>query len=220
MMGTHESRLRVFYAKHFKTPPKQARSRSVVDAIVTAALERFGKVDFALTDIAARAGVGVSSIYDYFASRDDLYAGVLAKATENHLAAFEQLLEANSRASLSQLFVNLFDKGIDIYVKDPRMPRAAMRIAHSLELMPMLIASRHLSAAALARMLRNRNDVRDLDLDAASTVIAHAGMGVMMAMMWQKEEAIPHEDLRAAWTAMFTTFVAKSATPEKEAEHE
>lgn len=35
-----------------------------------------------LNDIAARAGVGVGSLYDYFADRDSVLSGLAAKVTE------------------------------------------------------------------------------------------------------------------------------------------
>ncbi len=60
--------------------PLQARSRETVERILAAARELIleGGVDAATTTaIAARAGVGASSLYRFFADRDELFARLL-----------------------------------------------------------------------------------------------------------------------------------------------
>lgn len=65
--------------------PRQARSRETVERVLAAARELIleGGVDAATTTaIAARAGVGPSSLYRFFADRDELFSRLLEAEIE------------------------------------------------------------------------------------------------------------------------------------------
>lgn len=71
--------------------PRQARSRDTVDAILRAAAQVFAAQGYAGTTtnhIAARAGVSIGSLYEYFPSKDAL----LVALTEAHIAEGETIL--------------------------------------------------------------------------------------------------------------------------------
>jgi AcrR family transcriptional regulator len=78
---------------HQRRQPLQARSRETVERILAAARELIveGGVDTATTTaIAARAGVGPSSLYRFFADRDELFSRLL----EGEVEAIERSAEA------------------------------------------------------------------------------------------------------------------------------
>lgn len=71
--------------------PRQARSRDTVHAILRAAAQVFAAQGYAGTTtnhIAARAGVSIGSLYEYFPSKDAL----LVALTEAHIAEGEAIL--------------------------------------------------------------------------------------------------------------------------------
>jgi len=72
--------------------PRQARSRDTVDVILRAAAQVFATRGYAATTtnhIAARAGVSIGSLYEYFPSKDALLVALM----EAHLAEGESILE-------------------------------------------------------------------------------------------------------------------------------
>jgi AcrR family transcriptional regulator len=75
--------------------PRQARSRAVVDAIVQATVElaaERGLENVSTDHIAARAGVSVGSVYQYFASKHVAIAEAIGRrAREGHDAMVAQL---------------------------------------------------------------------------------------------------------------------------------
>jgi AcrR family transcriptional regulator len=88
---------------------KQQRSRDRRDRIVAAATRLFGRRGIAatsLTDVAKRAGVPLSSLYDYFEDKSDLVAAV---PEENYSALYAQLTAAGAptdpRRQLRAIFV-------------------------------------------------------------------------------------------------------------------
>jgi AcrR family transcriptional regulator len=81
--------------------PRQVRSRTTVDAILRAAAQVFAGRGYAATTtnhIAARAGVSIGSLYEYFPGKDALLVALM----EAHLAEGEAILEsAGAEAMLS-----------------------------------------------------------------------------------------------------------------------
>src|SRR6185503_5836886 len=72
--------------------PRQDRSRATVDAILGAAAQVFAGRGYAATTtnhIAARAGVSIGSLYEYFPSKDALLVALM----EAHLGEGEAILE-------------------------------------------------------------------------------------------------------------------------------
>ena len=81
--------------------PRQARSRTTVDAIVRAAAQVFAARGYAATStnhIAARAGVSIGSLYEYFPSKDALLVALM----EAHLAEGEAILERAAAEAMAE----------------------------------------------------------------------------------------------------------------------
>jgi AcrR family transcriptional regulator len=70
--------------------PRQTRSAATVEAILEAAfqvLEADGAAGLNTNAVAARAGVSVGSIYQYFGNKDDILAGLARREAESARAA-------------------------------------------------------------------------------------------------------------------------------------
>lgn len=197
---TRSSRIDALYDAYLRKRPRQSRSRSVVEAILIAAVEGVtrGESEDSLTvqQVAERAGIGIGSLYDYFRDRQSLMAGMAAKVTEDNLVAFEALLARTTTMALRESVELVVDHAFATYAKDPRFPRAVLRIAHNIGLMPTLAASQTAFARALADMLRQRSDVRVTDVDTSAYVLTNAIMGVMHTLVWSDEPAIARDVLR------------------------
>lgn len=89
--------------------PAQARSAETVAAIVEAAariLEDKGFRGYNTNDVAARAGVSIGSLYQYFPNKDAITKALLRRETEPLGAALEQVGDAPSLAEGLQRFVH------------------------------------------------------------------------------------------------------------------
>jgi AcrR family transcriptional regulator len=89
--------------------PQQERSRALYDAILVAAaelLERDGPA-FTLADVAARAGVGSGSLYQYFPDRAALIGALIDRQLAADRAKIDSFLHASDAgpASLPELLV-------------------------------------------------------------------------------------------------------------------
>lgn len=205
-------RLAAFYEKHLRKRPQQSRSRSVVEAILIAALEGMVRTgdEEALTvqDVAQRAGVGIGSLYDYFRDRESLLAVVAAKVTEDNLKAFEALLARTGEMSLRDAVAAIVDFALDTYLKDPRVPRSVLRIATGLGLMSMLAEGQRIFSDQLAAELEKRQDVHVRDIRHAAYVCTQSVMGLVQARIWEESPTTTLEEARGAMIDMVTVYLS------------
>src|SRR6185295_9713900 len=116
-------------------------------------------------DVAERAGVGIGSVYDYFADRDRLLAGALAKATEENLVRFEEALVRVRAMPLRDAVGTIFDVAVEAYLDNKDLTRAYVRLANSNDLFPVLVRSQDAVAQQIAADFSRRDDVVMKDQD-------------------------------------------------------
>jgi AcrR family transcriptional regulator len=78
--------------------PTQKRSLETVDSILQAArrlLEREGPPAFTTNKIAAEAGVGVGTVYDYFADKDEVAMALVDRLSQEEIEAVAKEIEAD-----------------------------------------------------------------------------------------------------------------------------
>lgn len=210
------SPIHALYDAYLRKRPKQSRSRTVVEAILTAAGDVITRSDddeesLTVQQVAERAGIGIGSLYDYFGDRKSLMAGLAAKVTEENLRAFEELLRRCETLALEQAVALVIGHAFDTYTKNKKVPRAVLRIAHRIGLMPTLAESQAEFARALGAMLRRRKDVHVKDVDATAYVMTNAVMGVVHTLIWSDAVAFSSEALREALTVMCLDHLRASA---------
>jgi AcrR family transcriptional regulator len=151
--------------------PKQARSSATVAAVLEAAAEAFreGGLDGAnVNRIAARAGVSVGSLYQYFPSKEAILVALLQRHTEGALERVGEALERGRDAPLADAVRAVVSVLIEVHVSpiDRALARELDRIGR-LEEMERAIDAR--AGTAVAAFLRERAaeiTVRDPELTA------------------------------------------------------
>lgn len=92
--------------------PKQARSRELVDRVLTAAGELFAERGYAATNtnlIAEHADVSVGSLYQFFASKDEILAALQEDWTARLGAALDERLRADLAAGQAETIEHVLD---------------------------------------------------------------------------------------------------------------
>ena len=100
-----------------------------MDAVVEATFDLFRpgvEKDPSVRRIAERAGVGVGSIYEYFASREGVLDAVVDRFTEDNFARFEQRVQGGDAPSAETLCLAILDEAIDVYLSRPALTRSAI----------------------------------------------------------------------------------------------
>jgi AcrR family transcriptional regulator len=101
--------------------PRQRRSRATVEALVEAAarlLAERGYHGATTREIAARAGVSVGSLYQYFPSRDALVTAVLERHVAHVLETTGSLFRRLEQAPLQELIRRLVTAVLELHEQD------------------------------------------------------------------------------------------------------
>lgn len=178
--------------KRLKKKPKQARSRSIVDAILTATrqlIESPNRGGVSMRGIAKRAGVGVGSIYDYFEDRESIFASVVERLTHE---SFEELFhswQSWDDMPLEDAILKLLDAVSARYLKSPPLLRMAFRTLVGIGGVPtVLVEQARFAEQMSARFERELPDVpvgivRASLRDVTDTVMA------MLVVLIHREDA-------------------------------
>jgi len=139
--------------------PRQERSRVTVQAILDAAAELFTRDGYAATStnhVAARAGVSIGSLYQYFADKDELVAALAERHVDEAVGQLTAMFAALEReeAELDEVVRACVVAVIGDHLAAPELHRLLASAPRHKALEQALARARHGIAAALARRLR------------------------------------------------------------------
>jgi AcrR family transcriptional regulator len=106
--------------------PQQERSRRTVDSVLEAAAQVFAQRGYANTTtnhIAARAGVSIGSLYQYFPSKDAVLLALAERHMERSFAAAMQEVGDKRTAPVPELLRALVDALVQAHQAEPRLHR-------------------------------------------------------------------------------------------------
>lgn len=191
--------------------PKQSRSKALVQSILEAAGDLLGKGsenpnDIPLQRIADRAGVGIGSVYDYFANGEGVWSGFLGWITERNFAALEQRA---SGATFSDKLGEMVDGTLDLYLDSPARTRGVALTIVRFGWVKRVVAERDRFAAILAgRLAEEWPKVPRARLDLLSEVLCDAIMGVVMGELWRERTPERMAEVRAVLRGLVNREVA------------
>ncbi len=135
--------------------PVQSRSAASVDAMLTATIQVLldvGTERLTTTRVAARAGVSVGTLYQYFPNKSSLLQAVLRRHFEAIRDAVELSCERHRGKPLANIAEALVNGYLEVKLRDPRISVALYRIHGNLdaeEVMEKLAMSMRASMTAL-----------------------------------------------------------------------
>ncbi len=201
-------------SEFLRKKPQQSRSRSVVNAIIEAAdqlLERTGDPQkVSLQGIAQRAGVGIGSLYDYFANREGLLSAFLARLTDANFAALEKEVVGTQSMSFDRALPLIVDATLRMYLEKPDRTRATITTIARLGWMKPVVAERDRFAGVLTKRLSAEYPKLPLErVTLASEVMCDAVMGVVVSELWRDRDAEASARVREEVVAVVRNHVAE-----------
>jgi AcrR family transcriptional regulator len=112
--------------------PVQARSAATIDALHVAAIQvltRDGLSRCTTTRVAARAGISVGSLYQYYPNRDALLAAVLEQHLDEVAGAVEGACRAHQGKPVSDMASGLIAAFLAIKLRNPKESKALYAVA-------------------------------------------------------------------------------------------
>lgn len=167
-------------AKRPRRKAKQERSRETVRALLEAAarvLEQHGYAKATTNRIAAAAGASVGTLYEYFASKEEVYDALIERQIGALLAAIRSE-DLDPGSPLGQSLGRILALAMAAMPRGPEFVR-------SLEQVPGTVFRRRLARAresvvAFVRQLLegHRDELRVTDLNLAALVVVGAAEGI------------------------------------------
>ena len=106
--------------------PIQQRSRATMEAVLEAAaqvLEAGGLAGFNTNAVAARAGVSIGSLYQYFSGKDAVMAALIRREASRFEAALAEVLAAVSDRPLDEAVAALVEVAVAHQTAQPNLAR-------------------------------------------------------------------------------------------------
>ena len=116
--------------------PIQARSSVTVEAILQAAVQvliKDGKTRLTTTRVAARAGVSVGTLYQYFPNKIALLQAALRRHLEEVAGAVERVCQEQRGKPLEEMTVALIDAYFAAKMRDPQTSAALYAVGSDVD---------------------------------------------------------------------------------------
>ncbi|MGF7151101.1 AcrR family transcriptional regulator [Sphingomonas zeicaulis] len=173
--------------------PRQARSAATIEAIYTATIQVLlsdGVARLTTTRVAARAGVSVGTMYQYYPHKQALLFAIVERQLESIKSAMVAAASRLEGRHLAAIAEGLATAWLDAKMADAVASRAIYGIAAEFDLGEVMSRTMEQMVAMIARLLNSAPDARFVDLNAVAFMVATLlGGSVRVAMEAEASEA-------------------------------
>ena len=166
--------------------PVQARSTASVDAILKATVQvllRVGKEKLTTTRVAARAGVSVGTLYQYFPNKSALLRAAMRLHVEEILAEVDKVCAAQRGQPVEQMAEALALAFLAVKMRDPKKSRALYAVSSDVEGAKIAAGAMTRVNDAIVALLKSAPEVLTTDLQLMATVLQSTISGVKRQLL-------------------------------------
>jgi AcrR family transcriptional regulator len=179
--------------------PVQARSAASVEAILKATIQvlvQVGKERLTTTRVAARAGVSVGTLYQYFPNKGALLRSALQGHLNEIVAVVETVCREQPGASLEKMATRLVTGFLDAKMKDPKASVALYRVSSDADGARISRETEQKVGRAIGAMLASAKDELRRDPELVSSILQGAMNGVSRLLLESASPEVEYERLR------------------------
>ena len=204
----------------FRKQPRQSRSRAVVSAILGAAEEVVSRGEdtetFSLQGLARRAGVGIGSLYDYFATRDGVLGALLNRVSEDNFERLVREVDAFGQLPIEQLMPLMVKAALRVYLDNPKRTRTLVLTIGRLGWMKAVVSERDRFARLLStRVVQAHPRVDPAHAKVVAEVLCDALIGVVLGELWRERTPAERAQVEAELEALVVSAVRGLTTPQQ-----
>ena len=175
--------------------PVQARSAASVDAILEATIQvllNMGKERLTTTRVAARAGVSVGTLYQYFPNKSALLQAALKRHMDEVTEAVELVCKEQRGRTLRQMATALISAFLEAKMRDAKASAALYAVSSDVDGARIVQQMGIRSNKAIVRMLATASEPLTTDPQLVASMLQGAMVGVSRRML---ESDAPEEQL-------------------------
>lgn len=168
--------------------PVQARSAFTVEAIHEATIQvllELGAERLTTIRVAARAGVSVGTLYQYYPNKQSLLFAVLERHLQHVVDAVERACEESHDQPLKVMVEAVVGSFLDAKLRERDTSVALYQVSSGLDAETLIGKMSKRLQSALARMLRTAPEISILNVDFAAFLFLSAMAGATRAVLEQ-----------------------------------
>jgi AcrR family transcriptional regulator len=177
--------------------PKQARSRDTVEVLLEGTarvLVREGYDRASTNRIAEAAGVNISSLYQYFPSKEALVAALIDRHLERVAQAFSESFRSREERSLEEQVRTDIRAQLALSRLNPALYKVVLEQVPRVDRLNPIVKLRRLVIAETHRALEaQRAQIRVTDLERAAFVVVHLVEALTNAAILERPELLADE---------------------------
>ena len=177
--------------------PVQARSAASVEAMLEATIQvllQVGKEQLTTTRVAARAGVSVGTLYQYFPNKSALLQAILRRHLDGVCSAIEDVCEQQKGQPLEQMASALMTAFLAAKMLDAKTSAALYSVSSDVDGARIAQQMGARSHAAVAKMLDSAAEPLTTDTRLVATMLYGVMVGVSRRVL---ESSAPQKQLEA-----------------------
>jgi AcrR family transcriptional regulator len=166
--------------------PVQARSAASVDAILKATVQvllKVGKEKLTTTRVAARAGVSVGTLYQYFSNKSALLRAALRLHVEEVLEEVNKVCVAQRGQPVEQMAEALAVAFLAVKMRDPKKSRALYAVSSGVEGAKIVAGTAARVNEAIASLLESAPEALMKDRQLMATILQSTIAGVKRQLL-------------------------------------
>lgn len=174
--------------------PLQARSTASVDAILQATVQvllKIGKDRLTTTRVAARAGVSIGTLYQYFPNKSALLRAALQRHIDEVLAAVLLACREQAGCSLESMATALVATFLEAKMKDGKTSVALYAVSSDIDGAALVQATSLKINRAIITMLASAKEELTIDPQVVASMLQSAMAGTSRRLL---ESASPQRD--------------------------
>lgn len=185
--------------------PRQRRSRVTVETIFEATIQVLlanGLEAITTTQIAARAGVGVGSLYQYFPNKNALLAAVVQRHVGEVVDTTIAACRSVHGAGIREMCATMMSAFVDAKTRRPEVSRALYLPSAAVNADAIVRAESIRCAQAIQQMLGSARDVKIAELQVVSRTLAGSIIAPTRAVIESGGNRTDFERLKLHLTAL------------------
>jgi AcrR family transcriptional regulator len=192
--------------------PRQERSRHTVECVLAAATQVFAEHGYANTTtnhIAARAGVSIGSLYQYFPSKDALLMALAERHVERAFATVMEQVRARRDAPVPEFLRALVAALVEAHQIEPRLHRVIFEEARLDAAFRRRLDELDARAMAVARELIDQR-IADLSVrnpEMASFIVVQVLEGLTHAMVTRHPKVLRTPEFRDEFVRLLESYL-------------
>ncbi len=192
--------------------PKQERSVSLVESILTASTRVFSKLNYNKTTtnkIAQVAGVSIGSLYQYFPGKDAIVRSLIHERIETQLEVLEKILYESRNETLPQTIERVIRMIAEPAYKNKSISRLFYGIGMFLGASAVVLESRKRAVEIIFESLNQRTELNSEKLRIRLSILLNAILGSIASAVIDPTEQVALDDLVSELKSMALAYLTR-----------